>query len=240
MAKEVYQKAELLEELGLAPELLAKWEKLGLVRPPGMIDDVPFYTPENIDQINQIQQLVQLGYDVGDIQKIVRKVGLPNKDGKRRNKNTEEDLITVGELAKRANLNPRTIKYWEERGIISPDSRSTGGFRLYATNYVYLCELIQDLQRFGYSLEEIKETADLFRDFVAIRGGYAQMKPEEKLERFTVMEDRITQVRDKMNVLKQGIARWEGLLKKHRRGLNLLKKQATEELQKRSNDNNNK
>ncbi len=53
--------------------------------------------------------------------------------------------------------------------------RSEGGFRLYSKGYVHLCKLIQDLQLFGYTLEEIKAISDYFRDFLAF---------QERLEAF--------------------------------------------------------
>ncbi len=232
MAQDVLTRSEFVEELGIEEATLTDWELHGLVRHPGVVGEAPFYTPENLDQARQILQLTGLGYEIADIQKIVRKVGLPGKDGKKNRKNGGQELITVGELAKRASLNPRTIKYWEEKGIIQPDGRSTGGFRLYTTEYVYLCQLIQDFQRFGYSLEEIKETAELFRDFVAIRNGFSSLSLQETLARFELMDEKITQLRERMNMFKEGIQRWENLLKKHKRSMNQLKNQARTKLEK--------
>ena len=40
--------------------------------------------------------------------------------------------LTVGNLADKIGVSPRTIKHWEDKGIIEPDMRSDGGFRLYS------------------------------------------------------------------------------------------------------------
>ena len=80
----------------------------------------------------------------------------------------KDSFLTVGNLAERSGVSPRTIKHWEDKGIIEPDMRTEGGFRLYSESYVFLCQLIRDLQLFGYTLEEIKAVSDDVRTLLAI------------------------------------------------------------------------
>ncbi|MFH0882889.1 MAG: MerR family transcriptional regulator, partial [bacterium] len=186
--------------------------------PAGTLDDGKnlFYVEEAVQEARQIQQLLSLGYNLEGIQKIVRKVGLPvkrRKDAKGR----EAVLMTVGQLAEATGLNARTIKYWEERGILLPDGRSVGGFRLYSRQTVEFCALIRDLQNFGYSLEEIKDAADLIRDFDAINSGTSLMSTSERRVRLTEMELKLRAVEERILGLRDGIKRWEGILKKQRR-----------------------
>ncbi|MDZ7378625.1 MAG: MerR family transcriptional regulator [candidate division KSB1 bacterium] len=214
MKAHVYQRQEFITLLSITEEELAEWERLGLVRHLGRIDNqIPFYTEAHVNQARQIQQLQRLGYDLQAIQKIVRKVGLPAQ-GATGSARQVTDFLTVGELAEQAGVNARTIKYWEERGILQPDARSTGGFRLYSRVYVYLCNLIKDLQNFGYSLEEIKEISDLFRDFLAISEGAATYTREETRQRLELMQQRMASLQERISALKQGIKRWEDLLRK--------------------------
>ncbi len=49
----------------------------------------------------------------------------------------------------------RTIKFWEEKGLISPHRRTEGGFRLYRPSEVVRLSFIKDLQAFNYTLAEI-------------------------------------------------------------------------------------
>ena len=52
-------------------------------------------------------------------------------------------------------MNVRTIKFWEEKGLISPHKRTEGGFRLYRPSEVVRVSFIKDLQAFNYTLAEI-------------------------------------------------------------------------------------
>ena len=57
-----------------------------------------------------------------------------------------DQYITISSLAEQVGVSPRTIKHWEEKGIIESEMRSAGGFRLYSQIYVYMCKLVKDLQ----------------------------------------------------------------------------------------------
>ena len=45
--------------------------------------------------------------------------------------NDAGDLLRVGEAARRLGVSPRTIKYYEELGLVQPEARAAGRFRLY-------------------------------------------------------------------------------------------------------------
>jgi DNA-binding transcriptional MerR regulator len=223
MSTPVYARGELLAELGIAEETLAHWEKLGLIIPVGILDDGknPFYTDVAVQEARQIQQLLSLGYDIEGIQKIVRKVGFPSKR-KKGSRGREAVLLTVGQLAEATGLNARTIKYWEERSILQPDGRSVGGFRLYSPDTVEFCALIRDLQNFGYSLEEIRDAADLIRDFDSISKGTSTLPSNERTARLEDMAVKLTKVEERIHGLRDGIKRWDNILKKQRREIQQL------------------
>jgi DNA-binding transcriptional MerR regulator len=67
-----------------------------------------------------------------------------------------EAMIRVGEMARRAGVSPRTIKYYEERGLIQP-SRSQSDYRLYGQADVERLERICQLRGFGLSIATIEE-----------------------------------------------------------------------------------
>lgn len=164
-----------------------------------------------------INKLTQLGYGEKEIKRIIKKVGFPKPDNSVSEKGGNAHLLTVGDLAEKTNLSPRTIKHWEDKGIISPDTRSDGGFRLYSQGYIFLCKLIQDLQLFGYSLDEIKVISDYFRDYWAIHKELTCFGKTETSQKLEAMLKAIDELSAKMKLLKQGIERWEGLLKKKKK-----------------------
>jgi len=67
------------------------------------------------------------------------------------------DLLKIGDFAKLANTNLRTLRYYEELGLIQPASRSQGGFRYYRATDVNRVQLIRDLQELGLHLDRIRE-----------------------------------------------------------------------------------
>lgn len=64
----------------------------------------------------------------------------------------------IGEAADRAQLTQRTLRYYEEKGLLHPPSRMEGGFRLYSDDDMERIERIRELKDLlGFSLAEIRE-----------------------------------------------------------------------------------
>jgi DNA-binding transcriptional MerR regulator len=97
--------------------------------------------------------------------------------------------------------------------------RTEGGFRLYSEAYVFLCQLIRDLQLFGYTLEEIKAISDDVRTLLAIEAGTDAFPEAEVEKRLTALLKAIQALFDKMKLLEEGIERWQDLLKKKRKDI---------------------
>ena len=229
-----YNGTELAGLVGVTAASIKDMQDAGLISPCATTaDGLALYDQEALENARAVGALLALGYDLTDIKKIEKKVGIPTKGKARIKRRGKGKLLTVGELAKRADLNPRTIKYWEEQGILSPEVLSEGGFRYYSEQYVLFCNLIRDLQIFGYSLKEIRETADLFRKYYDISldvEHYASLDTVESLEE---MLARIRTLRSRMNMLKEGIKRWEGFTDKYRRRIERLKGRVARILAKR-------
>jgi DNA-binding transcriptional MerR regulator len=217
---EIYQREDFIHALEIDESDLRSWEDMGLLAPAGKLDGgSPFYSEASVKEARQILQLSSLGYDLEGIQKIVRKVGLPRRR-ERKGKDKQRVLLTVGQLAEATGLNARTIKYWEEKGIILPDGRSVGGFRLYSPQTVELCTLVRDLQNFGYSLEEISDAAGLIRDFNAISNGADNLTAAQRQKRLAEMELKLGVLEERISSLRDGIKRWEQILRRQRREIN--------------------
>ncbi|RMB61581.1 MerR family transcriptional regulator [Tessaracoccus antarcticus] len=63
----------------------------------------------------------------------------------------------IGEVAERTGLSLRTIRYYEEVGLVTPSTRSQGGFRLYSEVDVARLELVKRMKPLDFSLEEMGE-----------------------------------------------------------------------------------
>jgi DNA-binding transcriptional MerR regulator len=222
--KEIITNKEIIEQTAVEPDLLNQMVERKLIKSLGSVDgNVLVFEKQAVQQIEQIKQFYSMGYSIDDIEKILKKIGLPSTNKLKASKDEKVSYLTVGDLANRLGINSRTIKFWEERGIVEPDTRSDGGFRLYADYWVYLCNLIQDLQLFGYSLDEIKEISDLFRDFLAIQQSLQAFPYEDIKSKLQTMREGIRLFFDKMNQFKEGIHRWEELLKKKKKKFDILK-----------------
>jgi MerR family copper efflux transcriptional regulator len=71
----------------------------------------------------------------------------------------EDRLLQVGELARLCGKTVRAIHHYEELGLIKPDARSKGRFRLYDASAVTRIRWIGKLHDLGMSLSEIQSVA---------------------------------------------------------------------------------
>lgn len=62
----------------------------------------------------------------------------------------------IGEVAARTGLSLRTIRYYEEVGLVTPSARSSGGFRLFTEVDVDRFELIKRMKPLDFSLEDMR------------------------------------------------------------------------------------
>jgi DNA-binding transcriptional MerR regulator len=214
MRKIIFVRDELIENTGIPTKALDEWGRLQLIKPDGFTkDQIPFYSKETLERINKIKGLLELGYGIKDIQKIIKKVGVPKSPPQKDPKKKLTEFFTIGDLADRVGVSPRALKHWEAKGIIEPDMRSEGGFRLYSDIYIYLCNLIKDLQLFGYTLEEIKEISDLSRYFLTIKNDLKAHSKEENAKTLNRMLEHIQTLFERMKLMREGMERWEDLLK---------------------------
>ena len=70
-------------------------------------------------------------------------------------------VLRIGEVAKLTGLTTRTLRYWEELGLISPSSYRGRGERLYSPSDMARATRIKDLQELlGFSLAEVRVALD--------------------------------------------------------------------------------
>ncbi|GAU66475.1 putative MerR family transcriptional regulator [Streptomyces sp. NBRC 110611] len=64
--------------------------------------------------------------------------------------------MQIGEVAARTELSLRTIRHYEETGLVIPSARSQGGFRLYAEADVARLMVIRRMKPLGFTLDEMR------------------------------------------------------------------------------------
>jgi len=69
----------------------------------------------------------------------------------------EKEMMTSGEIAKKAGVSPKAIRLYDEKGLLKPTGYSEGNYRLYDKEALLVLEKIIALKQVGYSLEEIHE-----------------------------------------------------------------------------------
>ncbi|MGB4779128.1 MerR family transcriptional regulator [Microbacterium sp.] len=66
-------------------------------------------------------------------------------------------VIQIGEVATLTNLSIRTIRHWEEMGLVQPTARSAGGFRLYSDEDVARIRLLRYMKPLNFTLDQMRE-----------------------------------------------------------------------------------
>lgn len=69
--------------------------------------------------------------------------------------------MQIGEAAERVGLSIRTIRHYEEAGLIVPSARSEGGFRLYTQPDLDRLAVVKRMKPLGFTLEEMRDLLEL-------------------------------------------------------------------------------
>jgi len=73
----------------------------------------------------------------------------------------DNDLVTVGRVAKAAGVGVQTLHYYERMGLLPKPERSAANYRLYSPEAIRRVQFIKKAQAVGLTLEETKEILDL-------------------------------------------------------------------------------
>ncbi len=69
--------------------------------------------------------------------------------------------LTIGKLAKQANVTIETIRYYQRKGLLVEPNKPTTGYRLYPTDAISRLRFIKRAQQSGFTLKEITELLEL-------------------------------------------------------------------------------
>ena len=86
--------------------------------------------------------------------------------------------MRIGEVARRADVNVQTLRYYERRGLLPPPKRRPSGYREYSEDAVRLVRFIKRAQELGFTLRDIEELIQLrrspARNCAAVRAAVAR------------------------------------------------------------------
>jgi MerR family transcriptional regulator, repressor of the yfmOP operon len=134
----------------------------------------------------------------------------------------DEPYLQIGEVADRTGVTQRTLRFYEERGLLKPPSRMDGGFRLYSEEDVDRVEQIKRLQNLlGLTLAEIKDMVEAEETKTELRATYRpDLDAEERIARLVkaieVTERQYEIIGTKVDALIEMKADLEGKLQRYR------------------------
>ena len=111
--------------------------------------------------------------------------------------------FTIGGLARAADIPATTVRYYERIGLLVPDDRSQGNYRLYGAASLRRLKFIRAAQSIGFTLDDIQ----------ALLGAQDGKRPscsEVQLlikDRLSEIEDRLSSLRHVQRLLKSSLAK---------------------------------
>lgn len=110
-------------------------------------------------------------------------------------------LLHIGDVAKKGGVSQRCLRYYEELGLIEPELRTSGGYRLYSEAQLQKLRMINDLKSLGLPLSQIQ-------DILTLKEGanFGSEKASRILELFNVQLQQIDARIDHYQRLRESVA----------------------------------
>ncbi len=114
--------------------------------------------------------------------------------------------MNISQAARRSGLSAKTIRYYEEIGLIGPAKRGSNGYRQYNATAVTELQFLARARDVGFDLDECRQLLELHRDS-ARQSRHARQLVLEKSEQ---LQRRIEQLEAMQQVLREMAARCRG------------------------------
>lgn len=72
-----------------------------------------------------------------------------------------ERTMRIGEVAEQTSLSFRTLRHYEDVGLVTPSGRTEGGFRLYTEQDVTRLMIVRRMKPLGYTLDEMRAALEV-------------------------------------------------------------------------------
>ena len=104
-----------------------------------------------------------------------------------------QQTLTIGKLAKKANVTIDSIRFYERRGLLAEPMRTESNYRRYPLEAAARLRFIKKAQNLGFSLDEIKGLMCLQDDPAASKADVKE-KTEEKIRTIQVKIQDLTKI----------------------------------------------
>ena len=113
-------------------------------------------------------------------------------------------MYSIKVIAEKTGKTTRALRYYEQLGILTPDSRTEAGYRLYSERSLIQIEWIDKLNRIGFSLPEIKT---FLSDFESMETAADLMEGLQSLyrEKLTEVEQQISHLQQLAEELRESV-----------------------------------
>ncbi|MGC4985821.1 MULTISPECIES: MerR family transcriptional regulator [unclassified Streptomyces] len=111
----------------------------------------------------------------------------------------DDKHMQIGEVAARTELSLRTIRHYEETGLVTPSARSQGGFRLYTETDVARLMVIRRMKPLGFTLDQMRDLLEA-TDRLDADSDLDTGEREALLDRVREYEQAATEQVDKLRV----------------------------------------
>ncbi|HSK54651.1 MAG TPA: MerR family transcriptional regulator [Jiangellales bacterium] len=112
--------------------------------------------------------------------------------------------MQIGEVAERTGLSLRTIRYYEEVGLVRPSARTPGGFRLYTEPDVARLNLVKRMKPLEFALDEVR---DLLASLDALDADEPGLDRDAQLDRLAMFraaaEERCKDLRERLETAEE-------------------------------------
>lgn len=109
-------------------------------------------------------------------------------------------MLSIGKVAQQTNLPPKTIRYYEQAGLISPPSRALNGYRSYSEKNISELHFVKGARQAGFSISDTKNLLELFRD---------ENRASSEVKRITM--NKIAEIHQRINAMKAMVEKLESL-----------------------------
>lgn len=127
--------------------------------------------------------------------------------------------MRIGEIAEKTGISIRTLRHYDDVGILRPSAHTPGGFRLYSQQELRRLLLIRRLKPLGFSLEEMRQYLDaaqiLSRAHASQNGRISGSEPSgdsEVAEAYTIVRNFAEQTAARLDKLRRHVGYAEEFL----------------------------
>ncbi len=107
--------------------------------------------------------------------------------------------LQIGDVAERTGLSLRSVRYYEEVGLLPAAERSPGGFRLYDDAAVQRLLVIKQMKPLDFSLDEMRELLDHLDELASTPTAARRRQVEDVLRGYSdLVTDRVGTLRERL------------------------------------------